>query len=200
MVDLKQKIAVLGLGYIGLPLTAALANAGYEVIAVDISNEKIEGLKKGIVYLYEPGLRETLANEKGKIEFTTDDAYAIRNSDVVFVAVGTPIKENSTPDYTQLNSCLKSIGQNLKKGQLIFLKSTVFLGPTEFYDLPKLEKMSGLKGGEDFYLAFCPERTSEGQVMHEIHILPKIVGGINKESTERALKIMRKLGGKAMAV
>ena len=73
MVDLKQKIAVLGLGYIGLPLTAALANAGYEVIAVDISNEKIEGLKKGIVYLYEPGLRETLANEKGKIEFTTDD-------------------------------------------------------------------------------------------------------------------------------
>lgn len=200
MVDLQQKVAVLGLGYIGLPLTAALANAGYEVIAVDLSHEKIENLKKGIVYIYEPGLRETLANEKHKIEFTTDDAYAIKNSDVVFVAVGTPIKEDSSPDYTQLNSCLKSIGENLKKGQLVFLKSTVFLGTTELYALPLLEKLSGLKGGEDFYLAFCPERTSEGQVMHEIHVLPKIVGGINKESTERAVKVMKKLGGKIMAV
>src|SRR3989344_5713905 len=200
MVDLKQKVSVLGMGYIGLPLSVALANSGFEVIAVDLNREKIESLKRGKTYLYEPGLNETLANHKDKIEFVTDDAYAIPNSDTIFVAVGTPLKDGSSPDYSQLNSCLNSIGKNLKKGQLVFLKSTVFLGTTELYALPMLEKLSGLKGGRDFLLAFCPERTSEGQVMHEIHVLPKIVGGINKESTERARKIMRKLGGKAMAV
>ena len=200
MVDLKQKVSVLGMGYIGLPLSVALANSGFEVIAVDLNREKIESLKRGKTYLYEPGLNETLANHKDKIEFVTDDAYAIQNSDIIFVAVGTPLKDGSSPDYSQLNSCLNSIGKNLKKGQLVFLKSTVFLGTTELYALPMLEKLSGLKGGRDFHLAFCPERTSEGQVMHEIHILPKIVGGIDRASTERAAKIMRKLGGKVLTV
>ncbi|MDP4039118.1 MAG: nucleotide sugar dehydrogenase [Candidatus Pacearchaeota archaeon] len=200
MVDLKQRVSVLGLGYIGLPLSAALANAGYKVIAVDNDSKKIEDLKRGVVYLYEPGLRETLASQKDNIEFITDDKYAIGNSDIIFVAVGTPLKDNLDPDYSQLNSCLKSIGENLRKGQLIFLKSTLFLGTTEFYALPMLEMLSGLKGGEDFYLAFCPERTSEGQVMHEIHVLPKIVAGINKESSDRAVKVMKKLGGQITTV
>jgi UDP-N-acetyl-D-mannosaminuronic acid dehydrogenase len=200
MVNLKKRVAVLGLGYIGLPLSAALANAGYEVIAVDTNPQKIEDLKKGILYLYEPGLRETLESNKNKIEWTTDDAGAIRNSDIIFVAVGTPLRDNLDPDYSQLNSCLKSIGENMKKGQLVFLKSTLFLGTTENYALPMLEKLSGLKGGEDFYLAFCPERTSEGQVMHEIHTLPKIVGGINQESTDMAVKVMKKLGGQITTV
>ena len=196
----KDRIAIFGLGYVGLPFTAALANVGFNVIGVDIDNDRIEMLKKGNIPIYEPGLEETLRKNKNKIEYTTDSAYATRNSNSIFLTVGTPLKANDEPDYTQVDSCIEIIGKNLRKGRLIILKSTVPIGTTEEYIAPKLESLSGLKAGDDFYLVFCPERTIEGLALHEIYHLPKIIGGINKESSLKAEKIMKKLGGKVSIV
>lgn len=195
MVDLKDKIAVLGLGYVGLPFAAALAHVGYRVIASDIDKEKIDLLMKEKIPFYEPGLKETLEKNKDRIEYTNDNSYAIRNSDVVFVTVGTPINNGEDPDFTQVDQVAEEIGKNLRKGQLIIFKSTLVVGTTEERILSKLELISNLKAGRDFYLAYCPERTIEGLALYEIYTLPKIVGGINKESSLKAEKILRKLGG-----
>ncbi|MEK6854744.1 MAG: nucleotide sugar dehydrogenase [Nanoarchaeota archaeon] len=200
MVDLKHKIAVFGLGYVGLPFTAALAHVGYKVIGVDVNKERIEILKKGEVPFYEPGIKEILEKNKEKIEYTTDSAYALKNSDVIFLTVGTPLDENDEPDYTQIDSCIKEIGKGLKKDDLIILKSTVVVGTTEERVAPKLEEISGMKAGEDFHLVFCPERTIEGLALHEIYNLPKIIGGINKESSLHAQKILKKLGSRTNIV
>src|SRR3989344_689735 len=200
MTELNKTVSVIGLGYIGLPFCAALANVGYKVIGVDIDNEKISMLKRGEVGIHEPGLKETLDKYKQRIEYTVDGAYAVQNSDIIFVTVGTPVNENDEPDYRQLDSCIEIIGKNLRNGQLVMLKSTVIIGTTEDYVSPRLEKISGLKAGEDFYLVFCPERTIEGLALHEIYNLPKIIGGINKESSIIAEKIMRRFGGKTKIV
>lgn len=200
MTELDKTVSIFGLGYIGLPFSAALANVGYKVIGVDIDSEKISMLKKGEIGIYEPGLKETLEKYKRRIEYTIDGEYAIKNSDIIFVTVGTPINDNDEADYRQLDSCIEIIGKNLRKGHLVMLKSTVVIGTTEEYVSPRLEKISGLKAGEDFYLVFCPERTIEGLALHEIYNLPKIIGGINKESSIMAEKIMKKLGGRVHIV
>jgi len=195
MVDLKNKIAILGLGYIGLPFTVALANVGFKLIGVDRDTERIDILNRGDVPFYEPGLKETLEKNKDKITFTTNSSFAIQNADTIFVTVGTPVNKDGTPDYSQIDSAMELIGMNLKKGQLIIIKPTVFVGTTEDHIVPRLESLSGMKAGVDFYLSFCPERTIEGLALHEIYTLPKIIGGINEESSLRTAKIMEKLGG-----
>lgn len=200
MVDLKNRISVWGLGYIGLPFAAALAHVGYKIIGVDIDKNRIEMLKQGKIPFYEPGLRESLENNKSRLEYTHDTEYAMKNSDTIFVTIGTPIDEKNNPIYSQLDSCVDSIGKHLKKEQLVILKPTVTIGATEERVAPRLESLSGLKAGKDFYLAFCPERTVEGEVLREIFSLPKIIGGINKESAHRAEKIIKRLGGKVMIV
>ena len=103
----KDRIAIFGLGYVGLPFTAALANVGFNVIGVDIDNDRIEMLKKGNIPIYEPGLEETLRKNKNKIEYTTDSAYATRNSNSIFLTVGTPLKANDEPDIRKLIHVLR---------------------------------------------------------------------------------------------
>ncbi len=192
----NEVIGVCGLGYIGLPTLAAFANVGYKVIGCDINEKKIEQLKKTYTSdIYEPGLNEALECCKPFIEFTSDYKYLMDNCSTVIITVGTPINDKNEPNYEDLDSCLKSIGKSLRKGQLIILKSTVTPGTTGEHVTKKLKEFSGLTAGEDFFLAFCPERTIEGLALYELYTLPKIVGGINKESTEHAAKVMKKLGG-----
>tara|TARA_Y100000310_G_scaffold345208_1_gene462678 strand:- start:5473 stop:6798 length:1326 start_codon:yes stop_codon:yes gene_type:complete len=194
VVNLQNTIVVFGLGYIGLPFTAALANIGYKVIGVDINQQRIDSLKRGEVPFYEPGVKETLEKNREKIEYTSDETYAIQNADTIFITVGTPTNDNDEPDYSHIDSCIESIGRNLKKGQLVVLKSTVVVGTTEERVAPKLQALSGLVPGQDFYLSFFPERTIEGLALHEIYHLPKIVGGINQESAIKTKKIIQRLG------
>jgi len=189
-------IGICGLGYIGLPTLAALANVGYRVIGCDIDKQKIERLQQTYeADIYEPGLNEALQRCKNKIEFTSDYEYLMENCSVIMITVGTPINEKNEPNYDYINSCIASIGKHLRNGQLIILKSTVTPGTTEEFVSEKLKEISGLNPGQDFYLAFCPERTIEGLALYELSKLPKIVGGVNKESTEYAAKILKKLGG-----
>ncbi|MDD5193393.1 MAG: nucleotide sugar dehydrogenase [Candidatus Nanoarchaeia archaeon] len=200
MMSLEKKIAVFGLGHIGLPFTAALAHVGFEVIGVDPDRAKIDGLNRGEVPFYEPGMAETLNRNKRLIKYTTDADTGVKDSDAIFITVGTPLKSDHTPDYSQIDSCTREIAKNLRRGQLVVLKSTVVLGTTENYFKPNLESASGLKAGTDFYLAFCPERTVEGLAMHELYTLPKIIGGINPESSEQAKRILERLGGSVTIV
>src|SRR3989344_4599437 len=141
MTELKETIAVFGLGYIGLPFTAALANVGYKVIGLDVDAKRVEMLKNNEMPFYEPGLKETLEKNKERIEYTADSSYAIRNADSLFVTVGTPLDGNEEPDYSQIDLCIKEIGKNLRRGHLIVLKSTVVVGTTEDYVRPKLEEI-----------------------------------------------------------
>jgi UDP-N-acetyl-D-mannosaminuronic acid dehydrogenase len=200
MVDPKDHLAVLGLGYVGLPLTAALARVGFKVTGVDKNEERITLLNKGEVPFYEPGMKETLLWHKDNIEYTSKTAEALQKADAIFVTVGTPLNSEGEPDYTDMNSCIDEIGKNLKKDHLIILKSTVILGTTEELVAPRLESLSGLKAGEDFFVAYCPERTTEGLALHELSHLGKIIGGINQLSAQKAEKIIKKLGGNTTIV
>lgn len=196
----NKTIGVIGLGYVGLPLTAALANVGYDVIGIDINKKKIQKLKTYESDIYEPGLNETLKKFGNKIKFTSDFKYLMKNSETILITVGTPLIEKNKPDYSYLNSALTSIGKHLRKGQLVVLKSTVVPGTTREHAVPTLEKISGMKAGKDFYVAYCPERTIEGLALYELYTLPKIVGGINTKSTEYAASVFKKLGGKVIKV
>ena len=196
-----ETVVVVGVGYIGLPLAASLANVGYRVIGLDIDQKKVDHLNATYEPdIYEPGVKETLLKNKKNISFTTSYQEAISPADTLFITVGTPVTDANEPDFRYIKSAAENIGKHLKKGQLLILKSTVVIGTTQNYFKDILEKISGLKAGEDFYLAFCPERTIEGLALHELYNLPKIVGGINKESSERCKKVVERLGSKVFIV
>jgi len=196
----NEKIGVVGLGYIGLPLVVALANVGYEVVGMDIDQKIIEHLKDTYEPgIYEPGLAEALKRHKHVIELTTSYAELMGKCDVILITVGTPIKEDNTPNWGPLDAVITAMDKHLRKGQLIILKSTVTPGTTREM-ARRLQEASRLKAGSDFYIAFYPERTIEGMALHELHTLSKIIGGINTESTDRAARIISKLGGRIIKV
>lgn len=193
-------IGVIGVGHVGLSLTAALANVGYDVIAFDIEQTKCNLLQQDCEpYIYEPGLRETLKRCKSRITFASNYDSLMEKCSTIMITVGTPIGDNGKINLDYLDKAVTAIGKRLRKGQLIILKSTVVPG-TSRNVASKLEKMSHLKAGTDFYVAYCPERTIEGLALYELYTLPKIIGGINAESTERASLILKKLGGKTIKV
>ena len=197
---MKEKIGVIGLGYIGLPLLAAFANAGFEVVGIDINQRKVDHLQRTYeADIYEPGLNEIIKRCKHKIEFTTDYDYLMRECDIIIITVGTPLSGGNMPNLNHINDAITFIGERLRMEQIIILKSTVFPGITRQSAL-KLEKISGLKAGTDFYVVFCPERTIEGAALHELHTLPKIIGGLNPESSNKAAAILGRLGGKVIKV
>lgn len=196
----SKVVGVIGLGYIGLPLTAALAKVGYQVIGIDIDENKVKKLSRYYKSsIYEPGLNETLKKCKNRISFTTDQPTFLKQCDAVIITVGTPIDGKGQPDFKDVDNVAETIGKNIKKGQLIMLKSTVLPGITRRLAL-QIEKMSGLVAGKDFHVAYCPERTLEGNVLKELYTLPKIIGGINKESLSRGASLIKKLGGKILKV
>ena len=193
---MEGKIGVVGLGYIGLPVLAVFADVGFNVVGVDTNRKKIKDLKETYeADIHEHGLNETLKRCKDRIEFTGDYEYFMKECDVIIVTVGTPLADENTPNRTFIDKTTEAMGKRLRKGQLLVLKSTVLPGTTRQV-AAELEKISGLKVGTDFYIAFCPERTTEGMVVHELHTLPKIVGGINIESTDKTVAVFKKLGGR----
>ncbi|MBI2847924.1 MAG: nucleotide sugar dehydrogenase [Chloroflexi bacterium] len=197
---MQEKIGVIGLGYIGLPLLGALASVGYNVMGVDTNTAKIKHLNTTYEPdIYEPGLSEILKRYRSAITFTDSHEQLMNHCNVIMITVGTPLKKDNTPDLSAIQAVFQKIGKHLRPGHLIILKSTVVPGTTR--EMARtLEESSGLKAGEDFHIAFFPERTIEGLALHELHTLSKIVGGINPESTERTARIVGKLGGKVIKV
>lgn len=150
---------------------------------VAMAHEKVIKSRRSLKDL----LRKTLEN--GRFYATTDTSNAVQRSDVILIAVGTPVDKRSIPDYGDLKSACHAVGQSLKKGSLVILKSTVSPGTTENLVKPILEGESGLKAGVDFGLAFMPESITEGHALYEFRTLPRIVGGITRRCAQAAATV-----------
>lgn len=186
MIQKQIKIAVIGLGYVGLPLAITFAENNYNVIGFDLNKNKIEKYLSGQDPTNEVG-NERIQKCKN-IEFTYDEKK-IKEADFVIVAVPTPVLENKTPDLKPLESSSEIVGKNLKKGAIVVYESTVYPGATEEVCLPILEKYSGLVCGEDFKIGYSPERINPADKDNTLTTIVKIVSGMDKESLDKIAEV-----------
>lgn len=187
----KARIAVLGLGRVGLPTAAIFANAGFEVIGVDINPKVIATVSKGKIPYIEPNLSTILKNsiKKGKLKVTTDSIKATKDSDVVIVCVQTPLTKDKKPNLSYLKNACNAIARGLSGGKLVIIESTVPPKTTQNIIAPLLEDKSGLRCGIDFWLAYCPERIAPGKAIREFVENPRIVGGYDEGSATIAAEL-----------
>ncbi|MGB9769015.1 MAG: nucleotide sugar dehydrogenase [Dictyoglomus turgidum] len=183
-----KKISIVGLGYVGLPLALEFAKAGLIVHGIEQNPKKVEMVNKGISYIDDVKNDELLeVVNKGNLKAFID-FEPVKDSDAVIICVPTPLGPHKEPDISYIINVTTEISKYLKKGQLVVLESTTYPGTTEEVLVPILEK-SGLKAGEDFYVAFSPERVDPGNKNFTTKDIPKVVGGINEVSTEKAMKL-----------
>lgn len=185
IIDKSGKIGVVGLGYVGLPLAVEKAKAGYDVTGFDVQCSKVEAVNAGQNYIGDVVDAELakLVEEK-KLQATTDFSF-IKDVDAVAICVPTPLDEYMQPDISYVVNSTRSIAKYLHRGMLVVLESTTYPGTTEEIVKPILEE-SGLKCGEDFFLAFSPERVDPGNKKFKTKNTPKVVGGVTKACTEIA--------------
>lgn len=177
--------AVIGLGYVGLPLAVSLAEAGFQVTGIDVDQSKVELASKGESYI--PDISsETLQKylDADKLHFTSDFSV-LKKIDAVSICVPTPLRKTRDPDISYIVAATREVKKYVHKGQLIILESTTYPGTTDEVLLPELEA-SGLKVGTDIFLAFSPERIDPGNEHFGTRNTPKIVGGITADCTELA--------------
>lgn len=186
--DLSAKVAILGLGYVGLPLATVLAEAGYNVIGIDPDGSKVDTLNQGISYIddVETSLVKTLV-KAGSLAATTD-FEAVKDADAVSICVPTPLRKTRDPDLSFIISVADSIAPFMHSEMIVVLESTTYPGTTRELLLPKLIEGKDLKVGEDFYLAFSPERVDPGRKDWTTKNTPKVVGGVTQTCTEMASK------------
>jgi len=168
-----------------MPTVVAVANGGFSVTGIDVDETRVRQITLGESYIADVP-SEILAGlvREGTVSATVDYSV-VQDIDVIIVCVPTPITENKEPDLTAMKSAINSVAANMRKGQLVLLQSTTFPGTTEELALPMLQR-SGLKLGEDFYLAFALERIDPGNPDLQVHNVPKVVGGITPECTRIA--------------
>lgn len=184
IVKKEEKISLVGLGYVGMPIAVAFAKkAG--VVGFDISKEKINLYKSGIDPTKEVG-DEVIKNTT--VEFTSDEAK-LREAKFHIVAVPTPVNNDHTPDLTPVESASLTLGRNLTKGSIVVYESTVYPGVTEDICIPILEKESGLKCGVDFKVGYSPERINPGDKVHRLETIVKVVSGMDEESLDVIAKV-----------
>ncbi|MBI5068802.1 MAG: nucleotide sugar dehydrogenase [Deltaproteobacteria bacterium] len=183
--DRSAVVGVIGQGYVGLPLALVFQEAGFRVIGFDLDPAKIAAISRGESYIKHIGPERVAAAVKtGKYTATTD-FDKLRDCDAVLICVPTPLGPHREPDNSYIHSTAREIAKRLKKGQLVVLESTTYPGTTDEEVQPILEK-SGLKCPQDFLLAFSPEREDPGRKSHNTKTIPKVVGGVNAESTRAA--------------
>jgi UDP-N-acetyl-D-glucosamine dehydrogenase len=186
-------VGVIGLGYVGLPLAVEKAKAGYRTIGFDIQEKKVNMVNKGQNYIgdiVDGDLTEVV--KSGMLEATADFSF-IREVDCVAICVPTPLDLYRQPDISYVKASTEAIAKHLHKGMLVILESTTYPGTTEELVKPILEEYSGLKCGEDFFLAFSPERIDPGNLIYKTKNTPKVVGGVGKDSTEVAATLYRNI-------
>ena len=180
-------VGVIGLGYVGLPLAVAFAEAGERVIAVDTDTRKIESFAAGESYIEDIG-SERLQAVLGSIEASTHYAPLARTSSVL-ICVPTPLTPNREPDLGALSAAAQGLAHVLQRGQLVVLESTTYPGTTRDRLLPVLEEGSGYRVGDGLNVAFSPERVDPGRTDYTMRNTPKVVGGMTMECTERAAEL-----------
>jgi nucleotide sugar dehydrogenase len=195
----EVKIAVVGLGYVGLPLALEFSKVGFEVLGIDVDKDRIEHIRRRVSYITDVPTKELKkAISAGKFSasggFTT-----LHRADVIIICVPTPLKRKYHPNISYIRQAVKSIAKNMKNGCLIVLESTTYPGTTQELILPLLEDHN-LRHGRDFYLSFSPERIDPGNKDYPVHKIPKVVGGINKEATELAVLVYKNIIEKVVPV
>ncbi|MBA2423802.1 MAG: nucleotide sugar dehydrogenase [Actinobacteria bacterium] len=183
---MRRDVAIVGAGYVGVPLAHAFADVGKKVVLVDIDAARVERLNRGESYI-EDIPSETLKPlvESGLISATTD-YDELHEADAILIALPTPLSRQREPDLRILVSAAEEIAKRLRSGHLVVLESTTYPGTTREQVLPVLEAGSGLTAGTDFYLAFSPERVDPGRDDWTTKSVPKVVGGIDQASTDAA--------------
>lgn len=182
--DRTIRVGVVGLGYVGLPLAVEKAKAGFMTIGFDVQKEKVEMVNAGHNYIGDV-VDSDLARlvEEKKLAATTDFSF-VKDVDFIAICVPTPLDAHQQPDISYVRSSAEEVSRYLKKGTMVVLESTTYPGTTEELLRPILEKNSGLKCGEDFYLGFSPERVDPGNLIYKTKNTPKVVGAIGKDATE----------------
>ncbi|OGX37694.1 MAG: UDP-N-acetyl-D-glucosamine dehydrogenase [Omnitrophica WOR_2 bacterium RIFCSPLOWO2_12_FULL_50_9] len=188
----KARIAVIGLGYVGLPLAVNFAKKGFQVFGLDKDTDRVANVNKKVSYILDIPSKE-LAEVVGNGRLRAETEFEVlKTADVIIICVPTPLKRKYTPDITYIVSAVRTIRRFLKKNMLIVLESTTYPGTTEELIKPELEK-SGLKAEKDFFLAFSPERIDPGNPKYDVTRIPKIVGGLSAASGELTQLLYQKI-------
>jgi UDP-N-acetyl-D-glucosamine dehydrogenase len=182
----NSTVAVIGLGYVGLPLALLAARKGFTVSGIDLQESKIDLLSQGISPISDHIVEESLRNVPDKRISFSSRYEAVVDASTIVICVPTPVHGNHIPDLGPVTKAAQEIGKRLKQGQLVVLESTVNPGVCEEVVLPILESESGLVGGEDFYLAHCPERINPGDSKWNVENIPRVVGSLEEEGLKRA--------------
>lgn len=180
----EEKISLVGLGYVGMPIAVAFARK-VKVVGFDLNQEKIKLYQSGVDPTKEVG-NEIIRNTK--VEFSSDETK-LREAKFHIVAVPTPVNDDHTPDLTPVEGASTILGRNLTKGSVVVFESTVYPGVTEEICVPILEKESGLQCGTDFFIGYSPERINPGDKVHRLETITKIVSGMNEETLDTIAKV-----------
>ena len=192
----QERIAVVGLGYVGIPLCSLLADKGFDVVGIDVVKERANDINAGRLPLKgeEPGLAALLkkAVKKGKLRATTS-YEACKDRTAIFVCVDTPIDADKRPDNSKLGAAMEGIGRNLSRNALIVVESTIAPGTMTGLVAGTLQRESGLALNKEFKLAHCPERVMPGRLLFNLRNYDRVIGGSDKKATERASAIYKRI-------
>ncbi|HOI70924.1 MAG TPA: nucleotide sugar dehydrogenase [Methanobacterium sp.] len=188
----KNKITIFGLGHIGLPTASLFADKGFNVKGIARDDEKLRLISKGISPIDEPGLSELvkITVENGHFTVSYDEVEAVSSSNIMIIIVPTPMDEQNRADLTAVKEASKTISQGLKKGDLVVVESTVPQGTCDNIVIPILEE-SGLKAGEDFSVAYTPERAIPNNTIYEMTHNARVIGGYDERSADRASELYK---------
>jgi UDP-N-acetyl-D-glucosamine dehydrogenase len=187
---MSADVAIVGAGYVGMPLARVFADAGKKVVLVDVNEEVVAGINRGESHIGDVSSDTLKALVDAGRVLATSDYDALREVDAILIALPTPLSSHREPDLTIVESAAAEIAPRLRKGQVVVLESTTYPGTTRESLQPILER-SGLKAGEDFHLAFSPERVDPGRTDWTTKNTPKLVGGLTPACTERAAELYR---------
>src|SRR5882757_9803806 len=187
-----MKIAIVGLGYVGLPLSLQFARSGVSVLGLDVDPAKIESLNAGRSFIKHIESSAIAEHVKAKMFEATADFKRIKEVEAIIICVPTPLNKNREPDISYILETGKSIAPHLQKGVLVVLESTTYPGTTDEDLREVLEAGSGLKAGTDFHLAFSPEREDPGNPQSKVKSIPKVVGGYTPACLEKAVALYGK--------
>lgn len=188
------QVAVIGLGYVGLPVACTFADTGFDVVGVDIKAERVAQINAGVCPIEgeEPGLADLLSRvvENGRLRATT--VYEqLRDRDVILIDVETPVNDEHLPEYTALKAVCRSLGTVLKDGALVIVESTLAPGTMDQVVRPLLQEASGRTSGVDFFVGACPERVMPGKLLTNLHTLSRVCGGETPETAETIVTLYR---------
>jgi len=197
--DKSAVVGIVGIGYVGLPLAVAFAAAGFKVLGFDIRQRNVDSVNRGKSYIADVSDESLSGVVTRKLLEATTDQGRLKEADAICICVPTPLTSTKDPDLSYVIHEAEQISKCLQPGQLVVLESTTYPGTTKQVVLPKLES-SGLRCGVDFYLAYSPERVDPGAKDHNVKNTPKIVGGVDPQSTHLAQLLYSQIAAKVLPV